>query len=80
MLLHPVEAHYKLAKVPHEPPETASEERPDLFRLLVIGRKKLPDPSKHSRPYWGYVEKASRNAEDFKGFLQEGERAGCAGG
>ena len=71
MLLHPVEAHYNLKWA-----KTVSEDTPGLFRLLVIGRKKLPDPSKHSRPYWGYVEKASRNAEDFKGFLHEGKREG----
>ncbi|BBM98913.1 hypothetical protein MPTK1_1g17160 [Marchantia polymorpha subsp. ruderalis] len=37
-----------------------------LLRLLVIGRKSLPDPSKRSRPYWGFVELVTTDAQDVR--------------
>ena len=32
--------------------EVNVEEQP-LLRLVVMGKKSLPDPAKHGRPYWG---------------------------
>ncbi|CAL0332116.1 unnamed protein product [Lupinus luteus] len=31
-------------------------EEESLFRLIVMGRKRLPDPAQKSTPYWGFVE------------------------
>jgi hypothetical protein len=44
------------------------EEQP-LLRLVVMGKKSLPDPAKHSRPYWGYVELVTTKVQDIKDAL-----------
>ena len=46
------------------------EEQP-LLRLVVMGKKSLPDPAKHGRPYWGYVELTTK-LQDIKDALKEG--------
>ncbi|KAK1315597.1 hypothetical protein QJS10_CPA05g02463 [Acorus calamus] len=39
-----------------------------------MGRKSLPDPSKRSRPYWGFVEMVTTKTDDIKNVLKgEGE-------
>lgn len=48
------------------------EEEP-LLRFMVMGRKSLPDPSRRSRPYWGFVEMVTTNVEDVKALLKEEE-------
>ncbi|KAM0933718.1 hypothetical protein DsansV1_C34g0224591 [Dioscorea sansibarensis] len=45
-------------------------EKQTLFRLIVMGKKSLPDPSKRSTPYWGYVELVTTEAEDIKTSLK----------
>nr|XP_029121630.1 uncharacterized protein LOC105049275 isoform X2 [Elaeis guineensis] len=37
---------------------------------MVMGRKRLPDPSKRSRPYWGFVEMVTTKVEDIKTALK----------
>ncbi|GJP54337.1 hypothetical protein CLOM_g13438 [Closterium sp. NIES-68] len=49
--------------------ERAEDKRPPL-RLLVVGRKLLPDPSHRSRPHWGYVDAVSHNVEEIKEALK----------
>ncbi|CAM6093162.1 unnamed protein product [Calypogeia fissa] len=44
-----------------------------LLRLIVIGRKRLPDPSKRSRPFWGFVELVSTDPDDLKQALSSEE-------
>lgn len=51
--------------------EVNIEDQP-LLRLVVMGRKSLPDPAKHSRPYWGYVELVTTKVDDIKDALKEG--------
>lgn len=51
------------------------EEEP-LLRLIVMGKKSLPDLAKHSRPYWGYVELVTTKVEDIKDALKEGTVCG----
>lgn len=51
--------------------EVNIEEQP-LLRLVVMGKKSLPDPAKHSRPYWGYVELVTTKVQDIKDALKEG--------
>jgi len=46
------------------------QERP-LLRFIVMGRKSLPDPSKRTRPYWGFVEIVTTSTEDIKKALSE---------
>ncbi|KAJ1382185.1 hypothetical protein SESBI_44472 [Sesbania bispinosa] len=48
-------------------------EKQPLFRFIVMGRKSLPDPSEKSRPYWGFVEMVTTNADDVKTALRGGE-------
>lgn len=45
-------------------------EKEPLFRFIVMGRKALPDPSKKSRPYWGFVEMVTMRIEDVKNALK----------
>ncbi|KAJ1266434.1 hypothetical protein BS78_08G150900 [Paspalum vaginatum] len=56
----------------HGKQEVNIEERP-LLRLIVMGRKSLPDPAKKSRPYWGYVELVTTDVQDIKDALKEEE-------
>nr|CAB3495717.1 unnamed protein product [Digitaria exilis] len=56
----------------HGKEEVNVEEQP-LLRLVVMGKKSLPDPAKHSRPYWGYVELVTTNVDDIKDALKEEE-------
>ncbi|XP_020232273.1 uncharacterized protein LOC109812671 isoform X1 [Cajanus cajan] len=50
--------------------ELVNIEQQSLFRLIVMGRKRLPDPSEKSRPYWGFVEIVSTDADDVKTALR----------
>jgi hypothetical protein len=43
-----------------------------LYRLLVIGRKRLPDVTKHEKE-WVFVEKVSRNPDDIEEDLRSDE-------
>lgn len=52
--------------------EVNIEEQP-LFRFTVMGRKSLPDPNEKSRPYWGFVEMVTTNADHVKNALKGGE-------
>ncbi|KAK9282277.1 hypothetical protein L1049_005191 [Liquidambar formosana] len=45
-------------------------EKQPLLRFIIMGRKSLPDPSKKSRPYWGFVEMVTTNIEDVKTALK----------
>ncbi|XP_010263372.1 PREDICTED: uncharacterized protein LOC104601640 [Nelumbo nucifera] len=52
--------------------EAINIEKQPLLRFIVMGRKSLPDPSKKSQPYWGFVEMVTTRIEDVKTAL-EGE-------
>ncbi|GAV57558.1 hypothetical protein CFOL_v3_01095, partial [Cephalotus follicularis] len=41
-----------------------------LLRVIVMGRKSLPDPSKTSLPYWGFVEMVTTNIAAVKNALK----------
>jgi hypothetical protein len=43
-----------------------------LFRYIVMGRKSLPETTKHTRPYWGFVELVTTNPDDLKKMLAAG--------
>ncbi|KAL6888649.1 hypothetical protein ACP4OV_009675 [Aristida adscensionis] len=60
------------AKGGHGEEEVNVAEKP-LLRLVVMGRKSLPDPAKRSRPYWGYVELVTTDLDDVKDALKEEE-------
>lgn len=45
-------------------------EEQSLFRFIVMGRKRLPDPREKSRPYWGFVEIVTTNADHVKTALK----------
>lgn len=44
-----------------------------LLRFIVMGKKSLPDPSKKSQPFWGFVEMVTTNVEDVKTALKGGK-------
>ncbi|KAG1332009.1 hypothetical protein COCNU_02G019770 [Cocos nucifera] len=52
-----------------QPKEVNIEKQP-LLRFIVMGRKSLPDRSKRSRPYWGFVEMVTTKVEDIKTALK----------
>ncbi|WOG87227.1 hypothetical protein DCAR_0206450 [Daucus carota subsp. sativus] len=43
-----------------------------LFRLIVMGKKSLPDPGKKNsrRPFWGFVELVTKKLDDIKDALR----------
>jgi hypothetical protein len=43
-----------------------------LFRYIVMGRKSLPETTKRTRPYWGFVELVTTNPDDLKKMLAAG--------
>ncbi|XP_048318176.2 uncharacterized protein LOC107428086 [Ziziphus jujuba] len=45
-------------------------EKQPLLRLIVMGRKSLPDPRKRSRPYWGFVEMVTTDVHHVKTALK----------
>ncbi|XP_021969917.1 uncharacterized protein LOC110865029 isoform X2 [Helianthus annuus] len=57
----------KKKKKKKEPPQ---EEKSMLLRLIVMGKKSLPDPSKRGRPYWGFVELVTTKIQDIKDALK----------
>ncbi|KAA8541518.1 hypothetical protein F0562_022670 [Nyssa sinensis] len=54
--------------------EEVNIEKEPLLRFIVKGRKSLPDPSKKSRPYWGFVEMVTKKIEDVKIALKGGKK------
>ncbi|KAJ0559923.1 hypothetical protein HanHA300_Chr06g0205801 [Helianthus annuus] len=56
----------KKKKKKKEPPQ----EKSMLLRLIVMGKKSLPDPSKRGRPYWGFVELVTTKIQDIKDALK----------
>lgn len=46
--------------------EKVNISKQDMYRLIILGRKSLPDPSKRTRPYWSYVDLVTTNMEDIK--------------
>jgi hypothetical protein len=44
-----------------------------LFRFVVLGRKSLPDASKRTRPYWGFVELVTADVDIVKKALGPGK-------
>ncbi|KAI4979831.1 hypothetical protein ZWY2020_016584 [Hordeum vulgare] len=56
----------------HGKEEVNVEEKP-LLRLIVMGKKSLPDPAKHGRPFWGYVDLVTTDVQDIKDALKGAE-------
>uniref|UniRef100_A0A0E0JVD6 Uncharacterized protein n=1 Tax=Oryza punctata TaxID=4537 RepID=A0A0E0JVD6_ORYPU len=49
-------------------------EKQALLRLIVMGKKSLPDPAaKRGRPYWGYVELVTTDVNHIKDALKQEE-------
>ncbi|KAJ8431731.1 hypothetical protein Cgig2_028948 [Carnegiea gigantea] len=48
-------------------------EREPLLRLIILGRKSLPDPGEKSKPLWGFVDLVTTNLDDIKDALKEQE-------
>ena len=39
-----------------------SPERRDLFRMITVGKKRLPEPDDAGQRFWGFVEKVGRTS------------------
>src|SRR5262245_50316578 len=49
-----------------------SSQRDKLYRNLVVGHKRLPDPAAAGRErFWGFVQSVSTNPEQVRAFLSE---------
>ena len=46
-------------------------EKEPLLRLIILGRKSLPDSGEKSKPFWGFVELVTTNIHDVKDVLRE---------
>ncbi|KAI5055424.1 hypothetical protein GOP47_0028945 [Adiantum capillus-veneris] len=46
--------------------EKVDVHKKDLLRFIILGRKRLPDASKRSSPYWGYVDLVTTDINDIK--------------
>ncbi|KAG6495331.1 uncharacterized protein LOC121990026 [Zingiber officinale] len=53
--------------------EEVNIEQQPLLRLIVMGKKGLPDPEKRGRPFWGFVELVTTKEGDIKEALKEEE-------
>ncbi len=49
-----------------------SPERRDLFRMITVGKKRLPEPDDAGQRFWGFVEKVGRTSEEIVGELERG--------
>ncbi|KAJ9568479.1 hypothetical protein OSB04_004445 [Centaurea solstitialis] len=61
------------AKEEEEEEEVKKEKKEkEVVRLIVMGRKQLPDPKqkKSRRPFWGFVELVTNNIQDVKDALK----------
>ena len=47
-------------------------EKQTLLRLIVMGKKMLPDLAKKSLPYWGFVELVTTDTQPIKTALKQG--------
>nr|XP_043617657.1 uncharacterized protein LOC122589427 [Erigeron canadensis] len=45
-------------------------EKETLLRFIVMGKKSLPDPTKKSMPFWGFVELVTTKIQDVKDALK----------
>ncbi|KAI3704275.1 hypothetical protein L1987_74491 [Smallanthus sonchifolius] len=45
-------------------------EKSMLLRLIVMGKKSLPNPAERSKPYWGFVELVTTKIQDIKDALK----------
>lgn len=49
-----------------------SPERRDLFRMITVGKKRLPEPDDAGQRFWGFVEKVGRTSEEMVEELERG--------
>ncbi|HEX7182627.1 MAG TPA: hypothetical protein VF756_12355 [Thermoanaerobaculia bacterium] len=49
-----------------------SPEGKDLFRVLTVGKKRLPEPTDSGQRFWGFVERVCKDAEAVQDELEEG--------
>ncbi len=59
-----------------------SPEGKDLFRVLTVGKKRLPEPADDAEKFWGYVERVAEDPAAIEEELGPGreERGGSSGG
>jgi hypothetical protein len=59
-----------------------SPEGRDLFRVLTVGKKRLPEPADDAEKFWGYVERVAEDPAVIEEELGPGreERGGSSGG
>eukprot|EP00249_Psilotum_nudum_P012583 c23867_g1_i1 orf=85-600(-) len=53
--------------------EKVNIDQKPLLRFIVMGRKSLPEASKRTRPYWGFVDLVTTNVNDVKKALASGK-------
>ncbi|KAK3411222.1 hypothetical protein EUGRSUZ_J03193 [Eucalyptus grandis] len=67
LLSSPREASHALRKCRTQ---EVNIEKQALLRLVVMGKKNLPDPTKRSLPYLGFAEMVTTNIDDVKSALK----------
>jgi len=50
-----------------------SPERRDLFRMITVGKKRLPEADDAGQRFWGFVEKVGQTSEEMVEELERGQ-------
>jgi hypothetical protein len=50
-----------------------SPERRDLFRMITVGKKRLPEPDDAGQRFWGFVEKVGQSSGEMVEELERGQ-------
>ncbi|XP_024971534.1 uncharacterized protein LOC112510367 isoform X2 [Cynara cardunculus var. scolymus] len=56
--------------IQHQEATTQEVKHDPLLRLIVMGRKRLPDPTQKGTPFWGFVELVTTKIQDVKNALK----------
>lgn len=57
-----------------------SPEGKDCFRIVTVGRKRLPEPDASDQRFWGYVERVAASPAEVEEELGPGEETASGGG
>lgn len=50
-----------------------SPERRPLFRMITVGKKRLPEPDDAGQRFWGYVERVGQTSQEIVEELERGQ-------
>lgn len=48
----------------------------DVYRALIVGQKKMPEPTETGERYWGFVDRVAHTPDELKDALRTGDNPG----